>query len=208
MQDCNNIQDTINYLQVAVFSPVKTTFVQAIKHGNVALWPGLTVEDVNKHYKCKVATAKGHMTQTRHNTRSTRPKPILEEEIDAAVTVAKYAAPTDVLHQRSHEVYGIITELDGKVYMDLTGWFPTTSSKWRRYMSILYDYDGNAILVEPMKSRADAEAVQEYTVLYKQLTDAGLHPKFQMMDNEASTAVKEFLCKNNIKHQLVPPPYP
>jgi hypothetical protein len=56
-----------------------------------------------------------------------------------------------------------------------------------------------------MKSRADSEAVRAYAILYKQLTGAGLHPKFQMMDNEASAAVKEFLRKERIEYQLVPP---
>jgi hypothetical protein len=104
-----------------------------------------------------------------------------------------------------NEVYAIITELDGKVYTDLIGQFPTTSSKGIKCVLILYEYDGNAILVEPMKSREDYEDVRAYIVLYKQLTDAGLHPKFQMMDNEASATVKEFLRKENIKYQLVPP---
>jgi hypothetical protein len=95
--------------------------------------------------------------------------------------------------------------LDGEFYTDLTGRFPTTSSKGNKYMSVLYEYDGNAILAEPMESRADSEAVKAYTVLFKQLTDVGHHPKFQMMDNKASTAVKEFLWKENIEYQLVPP---
>jgi hypothetical protein len=70
---------------------------------------------------------------------------------------------------------------------------------------VLYEYDGNVIVEEPMKSRADSEGVMAYTILYKQLTDAGLHPKFQMMDNKASTAVKEFLRKESIEYHLVPP---
>jgi hypothetical protein len=95
--------------------------------------------------------------------------------------------------------------LDGKVYTDLTGRFPTTSSKGNKYVLILYEYDDNAILAAPMNSRADYEDVGAYTVLYKRLTDAGLHPKFQMMDNEASEAVNEFLRKENIQYQLVTP---
>jgi hypothetical protein len=66
--------------------------------------------------------------------------------------------------------------MDGNIYKDLTGRFPTTSSKGNKYVLILYEYYGNAILAEPMKSRSDTEAVRAYTVLYKQLTDAGMHP--------------------------------
>jgi hypothetical protein len=127
------------------------------------------------------------MTQTRQNTRSTQPKPT-HDEVNYNTTTEDFA-PTDILPQQTNEVYAIITELDGKVYTDLTGRFPTTSSKGNKYLLILYEYDGNAILAEPMKSRSDSEAVRAYTVLYKQFTNAGLHPKFQMMDNEASSAV-------------------
>jgi hypothetical protein len=73
-------------------------------------------------------------------------------------------------------------------------------------MLILYEYDGNTIWAEPMKSKAqaEAEAVRAYTVFYKQLTDAGLRPNFQIMDNEASTAVKSFQKQQGIAYQLVP----
>jgi hypothetical protein len=173
--------------------PVKTALVQAIKNGNFASWPGMTLDDVNKHYKRTITTTKGHMTQTRRNTSSTQPKPTPDEENDKTTT--EDFAQMDILPQRTNEVYAIITELDVKVYTDLTGRFPTTSSKGNKYVLILYAYYGNAILAEPMESRSDTEAVRAYTVIYKQLTDAGLHPKFQMMDNEASSAVKEALRK-------------
>jgi hypothetical protein len=52
--------------------------------------------------------------------------------MDAAVT--EDFAPTDNLPQRSNDVDAIITELDGKVYTDLTGKFPTTSSKGNKYV--------------------------------------------------------------------------
>jgi hypothetical protein len=183
VQDYTNIQDAISYLQAAVYPPVKTTLVQAIKSGTFASWPGTTLDNVNKHYKRIIATAKGHMAHTRRNTRSTQPKPTPDEEKDKTTT--EDFEPMDILPQLTDKVYAIITELDGKIYTDLTGRFPTTSIKGKKYVLILYEYDGNAILAEPMKSRSDTEAVRAYTVIYKQLTDAGLHPKFQMMDNDA-----------------------
>jgi hypothetical protein len=49
--------------------------------------------------------------------------------------------------------------MDGKVYTDLTGRFSTTSSKGNKYVLIVYEYDGNAILAEPTKLRSDSEPV-------------------------------------------------
>jgi hypothetical protein len=49
--------------------------------------------------------------------------------------------------------------------MDLMGKFPATLSKGNKYVLILHEYDGNAILEGPMKSREDSEDVRAYTVL-------------------------------------------
>jgi hypothetical protein len=40
--DNNNQKDLINYLHDACFSPVKSTWITAIKNGNFLSWPGLT----------------------------------------------------------------------------------------------------------------------------------------------------------------------
>jgi hypothetical protein len=205
VQDHTDIKDAINYLQGAAFSPVKSTLLQAIENGNVASRPGFTTNNVAKHYTRTIATAKFHMVQTRQNTRSMKPKKQKKaptEEMDDATR--EDFAPKDNLPQRTHEVYTTITDINGKVYTDLTGRFPTTSSKGNKYILVLYEYDGNVILAGPMKTKADAEAVRAYTLLYRQLTNARLRPNFQIMDNEASTAVKYFLKQNNIAYQLVP----
>jgi hypothetical protein len=39
--DNNNQKDLINYLHAACFSPVKSTWIKAIKNGNFSSWPGL-----------------------------------------------------------------------------------------------------------------------------------------------------------------------
>jgi hypothetical protein len=138
------------------------------------------------------------MVQTQQNTRSTKlqkqKKAPTEERDDAT---REDFAPNDNLPQRTPKVYATITDINGKVYTDLTGRFPMTSSKGNKYILVLYEYDGNAILAEPMKTKSDVEAVKAYTVLYIQLTDAGLKPNFQIMDKEASAAVKSFLKKKN-----------
>ena len=46
-------------------------------------------------------------------------------------------------------------EITGKIYTDQTGRFPVTSSKGSKYLMVLYDYDSNAILSEPLKSRSE-----------------------------------------------------
>eukprot|EP00957_Ditylum_brightwellii_P118907 9068931-Ditylum_brightwellii.AAC.1 len=43
----------------------------------------------------------------------------------------------------------------GKIYIDQTGKFPVVSSKSNRYIMVIYVYDANCILVEPMKNRTE-----------------------------------------------------
>jgi hypothetical protein len=74
-----------------------------------------------------------------------------------------------------------------------------------KYMLILYDYDSNSILVEPMKNRSDEEALRAYSVLYTELTQHGLKPQLNIMDNEASKAIKAAVQKTGAKYQLVEP---
>jgi hypothetical protein len=81
--ECNHAHDNssqkelINYLYAACFSPVKSTWIQAIKNSNFTSWPGLTEQAVEKHLSKSTATLKGHLNQQRMNTRS---KKIKEEE--------------------------------------------------------------------------------------------------------------------------------
>lgn len=55
---------------------------------------------------------------------------------------------------------------------------------------VLYDYDSNAILAEPMKSRNDKEMVRAYSSMLKHLELRGLKPKLQKLDNEAPPGLK------------------
>jgi hypothetical protein len=61
------------YLHAACFSPVPSTFIQAIKKGHFITWPGLTAELlITKHLPPSIATEKGHIKQEFKNIRSTQ----------------------------------------------------------------------------------------------------------------------------------------
>jgi hypothetical protein len=107
--------------------------------------------------------------------------------------------------ERTNVLYSAIHDIEGHTYTDLTGRFPKTSSRGYKYILVLYDYDGNIIQSEPMKNRSDAEVIRAYSRIYDELASKGLKPKFQAMDNEASTALKRFLHSKDIQFQLVTP---
>jgi hypothetical protein len=136
----NNQKDLINYLHAACLSPVKSTWITAIKNGNFLSWPGLTEHAVEKHLSKSAATTKGHLNQQRQNARTTPKKNASNQESDidhGIKTQFVYAATIDA----------------GQIYTDQTGRFPVISSQGSKNIMILYDYDSNAILAQPIKDR-------------------------------------------------------
>jgi hypothetical protein len=115
---------------------------------------------------------------------------ITEPELDQGIkTQYVYAATIDA----------------GKIYTDQTGRFPVVSSKGNNYIMILYDYDSNAILAQPIKDRTVPELLRAFQVMEQELVARGLKPKLMKLDNEASTLLKTYLHQQNITFQLVPP---
>jgi hypothetical protein len=56
-----------------------------------------------------------------------------------------------------------------------------------------------------MKSRSASEWVKAYDSIHQELTVKGFKPKLQTLNNDASTALKNFFTVNNIAYQLVLP---
>jgi hypothetical protein len=153
----------------------------------------LTEDAINKHLKLTPATAMGHMNQRCQNIRSTSKAPIEKQQ-----------SPDTDLGTKTHLVYAVVAD-QGQLYTDLTGKFPVRSSKGNSYVMLCYIYDCNYIKVVPMKSRSDSEWVKSYGSIHQDLTVKGFKPKLQTLDNEASTALKNYFTAQNIDYQLVPP---
>jgi hypothetical protein len=183
----------VHYLHKSLFSPTKSAMLQAVKDGHLITWPGLAEDAINKHLKLTPATAMGHMNQRRPNIRSTSKAPIEKQP----------TTDTD-LGTNTHLVYAVVVD-QGQLYTDLTGKFPVRSSKGKSYVMICYVYDCNYVEVIPMKSLSASEWVKAYDTVHQELTVKGFKPKLQTLDNEASTALKNFFTVNDIDYQLVPP---
>ena len=96
-------------------------------------------------------------------------------------------------------------EPTGKLYTDLTGRFPVQSSRGHKYILVAYNFDSNSIHVKPLKSRHDHNTIKAYEEIYTMLTSRGLKPQLHWLDNEASTALKDFITKQQTQYQLTPP---
>jgi hypothetical protein len=100
------------------------------------------------------ATTKGHLNQQRQNARTTKIKntKIINKETDmdhGIKTRFVFAATIDA----------------GQIYTDQTGEFPVVSIRGNKYIMILYDYDSNAILAQPIKDRTAPELLKAFQIM-------------------------------------------
>ena len=184
------------YLHASCFSPVPSTFITAIKNGNFLSWPGLTTSLISK-MPPSVNTAKGHLNQERSGLQSTK-SPATDDDFN----------PKQEIHNVRTNCYMAkiqkFTPSD-KAYSNLMGRFPVQSSRGNNYVMVIYSYDANAILAEPLKNRSAGEIVKAWKTINEKLEKAGVSPLVYILDNEISKEFKNALHKKHIKYQLVPP---
>ena len=84
-------------------------------------------------------------------------------------------------------------QIDGTTYTDLTGRFPTMSLENNHYVFVAYDYTTNAIIVRAITDREFATIVRAFDDIFTHLTSKGFKPKFNVLDNEASHTITEYL---------------
>jgi len=105
----------------------------------------------------------------------------------------------------THLCFAAMMEPTSQSYMDLTSKFVAPSSNGNNYILIVYDYDSNGILAVPLKSHHFKAILAAYQMAHTRLCAAGLHPKLQCLDNEASCALQDFMVAKHVNYQLVSP---
>jgi hypothetical protein len=196
--------ELVAFAHATLFSPALSTLYAALKAGFLTNFPGLTTATLRKYPPRSVAMMiKGHLDQTHKNQQSTQPKKL--PPIDTAHP-SNTSPTSDTPNARSHICYAAIMEPTGQIYTDQTGRFVVVpSSNGNNYVLILYDYDSNATITEPMQSRPGANILDAYKTAPLQLCNAGLRPQLHRLDNECSIVLKQFLRDKAIDFQLVPP---
>ena len=191
-----SIERSIRYLHAALGFPTKATWLKAIRLGNFVGWPLVTVENVSAHYPETDETPKGHMNAQRQGVRSTKPKASADFETASDAKQAR--------GKKEQDVYFKVYDMKHTIYSDQTGRFPVQSKSGNKYVMVMVEIDSNAILVEAMKSKSDAEMQRAYLVLVNRLKRAGVVIKKHVLDNECSKAMK-LLIEETCKYELVPP---
>ena len=148
-----------NFYHGALCSPVIRTLEAAIKNNNLISWPSIDKLDFKTNIIDPQAIHMGHLDQERSNLQSTKIK------IPSSPATLK----------RTFETLNLILPFTAKemTYGDMTGAFPYTSTRGNKYIYLMYDYDSNAILVHPLKSRQAHEIHDAWQTLTNRLEKHG-----------------------------------
>ena len=215
--------DLIKYLHAACFSPVKSTFRNAIKKGFLKTWPGLTVDLVDKYLTPTIATEQGHLTQEKQHLQSTKK---VQENLHPLDDLCNKTEALKINHTSTPIAndcdtntskipftsstndccYAIISHKDNNIgYMDTTGRFPQRSSRGNEYILIGFHYNTNVILAEPIKNRSAQSLTTAWENMHKEFKKSTNAPNIYVLDNEKSTELIETFNKYDVTYQLAPP---
>ena len=200
--------DIVAWHHASLGSPTVSRLLKALDKGYLHGFPGLTSRTVRNHPPFSAATVKGHQDRVRKNLQSTKPTPDARRTDSDFIDVFHDDIPfpsSDSPNTRSHQCFVAVRDQKGKTYSDLPGKFPIPSISGNIYMVLVYDYDSNHIFAEPINSKHGTAILNGFKKVHKKLLQAGLTPKFHVLDNEASTALKEYLRASDIDFQLAPP---
>ena len=197
------LQTSKTKFQLATFyhctmcSPVLTTLQNAIRKKHLVSWPAIHKIKFPSNIVDTRATDMGHLDQEKTNLQSTK----YVQQQPKLPTIS-----TELLREKSFEILNTIIPFTAKEisYGDLTGSFPYTSSRGSKYLYIMYNYDANAILVAPLKSRQDHEIKTVWEQLLTRLTKHGHVTKHFVINNECSWDLRKTTKNKNMDFQLVP----
>jgi hypothetical protein len=136
------------YAHATLGSPTVSTLTAALEKGFLPNVPGLTKASICQCPPHPLATVKGHLDQTQKHKQSTKtvqPSPFLQLAPAADDNPLNDAFP-------AAEPSGRADASTGKIFSDLAGRLPVTSSQGNNYIFLLYDYDSNTINVQAIPS--------------------------------------------------------
>ena len=197
-------EELAQYYHQCLLSPPKPTLLQAIDNQPFKTFPGLTYELISKHLPPSTATDKGHMKRRKQNIRSTRSN---QQAIkNAKFEVSDMNPPQQMCAALDMFCFAALADtIKGTMYTDLTGKFPVRSYKNNQYVFVAYFYSLNAIIVRPMPNRTDASMVATFKDIIEEPKSCGHQPQLNVMDNECSKAVQQYITSEKIDIQLVEP---
>jgi hypothetical protein len=207
--------------------------MKALCKGFLQGCPNLNKELVAKYLNPSPATAKVHMKQPKKGIRSTGkvatkkgdavnkvPAPVpqvVPPILPVFVEPPPYRGPAYGAQHEANIIpnnksianvfcFGAFADkISVVIYNNLTGNFPFVSIDRSVCFFVMYHYETNAILVKAMKNLDDHSIYKAYKEVFKMLEAKGYKPKMNVMDNQATKYIKQFLTKKECNLQVVKP---
>ena len=110
-----------------------------------------------------------------------------------------------IIHDKTNEIMDGVIKLTGNINSYLTGKPPFKYFRGNRYIMVIYYYGSNDILTESAKNCEGESITNAFEKLYNSLSNKGLKPLFQKLDNQASNILIQIIQDKNIDFQLFPP---
>lgn len=189
--------------------PAVSTFLAAAKRNYLASFPRITYAMIAANRPNAIATAQGHLDQTRHSLRSTAPSlpttaaptiPFAISDLLADFHDKNVSAHDQYDH---HEVFTLLLPTAHLCSADLTGRFPVSSRRGHQYF--LVSVWNGYIHFELLTSRASASLVKAYKATLQFFAERGRSISIARLDNETSAELDAFLRANVTTVQYIPP---
>ncbi len=130
-------KEVVRFQHAALDFPPKAMLLTTICHKNLATFPGLTSENINKFFPESGETQKGHMKQTKQGVRSTK-------ELDEDAMLKAEAIPQSKPGVKHKDAYLRVFDTTKKaMYTNQPSHFPITSAQGHKYTMVAVKLDGN-----------------------------------------------------------------
>jgi hypothetical protein len=90
------------------------------------------------------------------------------------------------------------------MYSSQTGCFPQVSSLGNKYIMVIHNVDSISLWAEALKDNTGNKLILACARTLEQMQKAGIVPKHQVLDNQASAAYKKAIGNSNMTYELVP----
>jgi hypothetical protein len=209
--------DFVTYVHATMGSPVLSAFIHAVSAGYLNNFPRITAKMITQNPPNTIATAYGHLDQTRQGQNSTSPQtasltspPFIPDSLlnqpslpPSADAITANLELHDPYFDDPNNAFLKVIPISQTNHSDLTGRLPVCSRKGNEYIlvSILNGY----IHMEPMPNKQASSYVNAFTNTIEFFESHGAIVSYQRLDNETSLLLEKYLKRKNITLQYVPP---
>jgi hypothetical protein len=206
--DLPSTKNFIEYLHCTVGSPVKSTFLKAVKAGNYCSFPGLSIQTVARYCPTNATpTVMGHLTQVQKGLQSTKWATATNALLAANATSNMLPSDElmDAMTAPTNQVRFWVVPL-ATLFTDNFGRFPIRARSGNQYIMMAYHNTKNIILVQPFALKTNNHRIPAINAIMKRFKVRGITVDSQVMDNKASEAYLDNIAEVwKCTYQKVPP---